>query len=102
VENEVRTHPDVAEVACVGVPAELGEHEVKIFVVPADGRQIEPAVLVGYLDERLPRFMVPRYVEVVDELPKTQTLRVRKFELRDRPNTAATWDRQVCSGDSRI
>jgi crotonobetaine/carnitine-CoA ligase len=39
--------------------------------------------------------MIPRFVEVVAELPKTQSLRVRKFELRDRPTTAATWDRQA-------
>jgi crotonobetaine/carnitine-CoA ligase len=101
VENEVRTHPDVEEVACVGVPAEFGEHEVKIFVVAAEGRVIEPAALVGYLDERLPRFMVPRYVETVDHLPKTQTLRVQKFDLRARPNTSATWDRATHDGGRR-
>ncbi|WP_445548168.1 AMP-binding protein [Frankia sp. CiP1_Cm_nod1] len=95
VEAEVMAHPDVLEVACVGVPAEFGEHEVKVFVVPVEGRVVDPADLIGFLVPRLPRFMIPRFVEVVAELPKTQTLRVRKFELRDRPNTEATWDRQA-------
>jgi crotonobetaine/carnitine-CoA ligase len=95
VEAEVSTHPDVLEVACVGVPAELGEDEVKVFVVPVGGRSIDPAELVGFLVPRLPRFMVPRYVEVVDELPKNQTLRVQKYLLRGRPNGPGTWDREA-------
>jgi crotonobetaine/carnitine-CoA ligase len=94
VETEVTAHPDVLDVACVGVPAEFGEHEVKVFVVPVEGRDIDPAELIDFLIPRLPRFMIPRFVEVIAELPKTQSQRVRKFELRGRPNTAATWDRQ--------
>jgi acyl-coenzyme A synthetase/AMP-(fatty) acid ligase len=45
--------------------------------------------------------MVPRYVETVDHLPKTQTLRVQKFDLRARPNTSATWDRATHDGGRR-
>jgi crotonobetaine/carnitine-CoA ligase len=40
-------------------------------------------------------FMVPRYFEPVDELPKTPSLRIKKFELRDRGNSSATWDREA-------
>jgi crotonobetaine/carnitine-CoA ligase len=43
----------------------------------------------------MPYFMVPRYLEVVSELPKTATLRVKKFELRQRGNTPFTWDREA-------
>lgn len=93
VEAEVTAHPDVLDAACVGVPADLGEHEVKVFIVPVEGRQVDPAELIRFLGPRLPRFMMPRFVEVVAELPKTQSARVRKVELRGRPNTAATWDR---------
>jgi crotonobetaine/carnitine-CoA ligase len=95
VEAEVVAHPDVIECACVGVPSELGEDEVKIFVVPVAGRSVDPAQLISFLDERLPRFMVPRYVEIVIKLPKNQTLRIQKFELRSRGNTERTWDREV-------
>ena len=42
----------------------------------------------------MPRFMVPRYVEFVDALPKTPTMRVRKVELRSTPD-AAVWDREA-------
>jgi crotonobetaine/carnitine-CoA ligase len=38
-------------------------------------------------------FMVPRYVEIIDALPKTQTGKIQKFELRERGNSDATWDR---------
>ncbi|HVW43632.1 MAG TPA: AMP-binding protein [Amycolatopsis sp.] len=93
VEREVVAHPSVLEAACVGVPAELGEHEVKIFIVPVGGHVVDPADLVAFLVPRLPRFMIPRFIEVVDELPKTQTSRVQKFDLRRRPNTGVTWDR---------
>jgi crotonobetaine/carnitine-CoA ligase len=95
VETEAVAHPDVLECACVGVPSELGEHDVKVFVVPAAGRAVDPADLVAFLTDRLPHFMVPRYVEVVAELPKNQTLRIQKFELRERGNTERTWDRQA-------
>jgi crotonobetaine/carnitine-CoA ligase len=102
VEREVVAHPAVLEAACVGVPAELGEDEVKIFIVPVGGRVVDPADLIAFLVPRLPRFMIPRFVEMVDELPKTQTSRVQKFDLRGRPNTGATWDRQAAGTASSV
>lgn len=93
VEVESVAHPDVLEAACIGVPAEHGEDEVKVFLVPLPGRQVDPIEFIGFLEPRLPHFMIPRYVEVVQELPKNQTLRVQKFLLRSRGNGADTWDR---------
>jgi len=93
VEAAVSAHPDVLEAACVGIAADLGEHEVKVFVVPVECRTIDPLILIHFLIERLPRFMLPRFVEVVSDLPKNQTLRVQKFILRTLPNTEQTWDR---------
>jgi crotonobetaine/carnitine-CoA ligase len=95
VEAEVLAHPDVIEAACVAAPSELGESEVKVFLVPVQGRSIDPAALIEFLVPRMPRFMLPRFVEVVAELPKTQTMRVQKFELRQRGNTSSTWDREA-------
>ncbi|WP_162603382.1 AMP-binding protein [Rhodococcus oxybenzonivorans] len=95
VEAEVLAHPDVLEAACVGVPAQFGEEEVKVFVVPVEGRTIEPSDLIRFVIPRLPRFMVPRFIEIVAELPKNQTLRVQKFQLRTRPNNTHTWDREA-------
>jgi crotonobetaine/carnitine-CoA ligase len=43
----------------------------------------------------MPRYMVPRYVELADELPRTQTGKIEKFRLRERGATEATWDREA-------
>ena len=53
------------------------------------------AELVAYLAERLPHFMVPRFYELVDGLPKTPSMRVQKHVLRERGNSERTWDREV-------
>jgi crotonobetaine/carnitine-CoA ligase len=94
VEAYVVRHPAVAECAAVGVPAEHSEDEVKVVVVPAPGATIDPAELIEFLIPTMPRFMIPRYVEVVDALPKTPTMRVRKVELREALG-AGVWDREA-------
>jgi crotonobetaine/carnitine-CoA ligase len=48
-----------------------------------------------FLVERMAHFMVPRYFELIAELPKSPTQRVQKHELRARGNTEATWDREA-------
>jgi crotonobetaine/carnitine-CoA ligase len=94
VERTLNEFPDVYESAVVAVPSALGEDEIKAVVVPRDGRQIDCAELTRFLVERMPYFMVPRYVEVVDELPKTPTQKVQKHMLR-RPAGDDVWDREA-------
>lgn len=95
VESEVNEHPAVLESAAVAVASEHGEDEVKVVVVAQPGRELDPAELLEFLTARMARFMVPRYVEVVDELPKTPTQKVRKVELRAAGVGPDTWDRQA-------
>lgn len=96
VEAEVNAHPLVAESAAIGVPSEFGEEEIKILVVPTAGADLGPEDLIQFLIPRMPRFMVPRYVEIVAEFPKTEaTLRVKKYLLRDNALNQATWDREA-------
>jgi carnitine-CoA ligase len=98
VEKAVLEHPAVREVAAIGVPDAAGEDEVKICVAFGDGAAVEPGELVAFLAQRMTSFMVPRYVEVFDELPKTAaTKRVRKVELRENPLNERTWDRMAGS-----
>jgi carnitine-CoA ligase len=97
VETAVNQHPAVLESAAYAVPSDLGEHEVKIAVVPRPGGAPTPEALVGWCRERMASYAVPRYIEFVDELPKTATQRVRYADLRARGNTAATWDRESAS-----
>ncbi|GAA4548807.1 AMP-binding protein [Pseudonocardia xishanensis] len=102
VEAEIRAHPAVQDCACVAVPSELAaldrlsvgvsDDDIKVVVVPADGMALDPAELIAFLASRMPRFMVPRYVEIAAELPRTPTGKVRKAALRgDGPGAA--WDR---------
>jgi crotonobetaine/carnitine-CoA ligase len=98
VEACVNDHPSVEESVAVAVPSELGEDEILVVVRVRKGATLTPADLVAFLDERAPRFMVPRYVEFTDELPRTDaTQRIRKVELRKRGIGPATWDREQSS-----
>lgn len=98
IEAIVNEHPSVLESAAVAVPSELGEDEVMIWVVPRPNQPFAPEALTEFLVDRMPPYMVPRYVAVADELPKTVgTLRVQKAELRARGVTPSTWDRAAMS-----
>lgn len=95
VENEVCAHPAVKEAAAVAAPSEVGEDEVLVVVAPAEGQTIDPRALIEFLIPRMPRFMVPRYVRVVPDLPKTPTQKVEKHRLRAQGVTDDTFDRQA-------
>ena len=82
VERAVSGFAGVAECAAVGVASELGEEDVKIAVVPEPGCVIDPAELARFCRETLPDFSVPRYLEILDELPRGPTHKVLKHLLR--------------------
>lgn len=99
VEALVAQHPAVVEVAAIGVPSpeeSLGftDEELKIAVVVKPDGELDEGALIDFLEPRMPRFMLPRYVEFVTALPKTPTFKVRKAELRAQPISDRTWDRQ--------
>ena len=95
VEADVLQDPDILECAAVAVPADSSEDEILLFVVTRSGTSIEPQDLCADLEGRMARFMVPRYIEIIDELPKTQaTQRIIKADLRQRGLGPHTWDRQ--------
>jgi crotonobetaine/carnitine-CoA ligase len=95
VERSVNEHPAVRESAAVGVASDLGEDEVMICVVPREGMSVDPLDLLRHCAGRMARFMVPRYVRVLDALPKTPTERVQKFELRAAGVTPESYDREA-------
>jgi crotonobetaine/carnitine-CoA ligase len=96
VEAVIGQHPAIAEVAVIGVPSEHGEDEVKAVIVRQAGAALEPGELIAWLIPRMPRFMVPRYVEFVAALPRTVASRqIRKVELRADAVNAQTWDREA-------
>jgi crotonobetaine/carnitine-CoA ligase len=91
LERIVNQHPLVAESAAVGVPSELGEDDVMVVIVPKGDEELRPEDLVEFCSERMAAFMVPRYVQFREELPKTATQRVQKFQLREQ-GPAGAWD----------
>jgi crotonobetaine/carnitine-CoA ligase len=95
VEAEVLAHPGVLEAAAVAVPSEHGEDEVLAVVVAGPSAALDPQELIHFLIQRLPGFMVPRYIRMVDALPKTPTSKVEKHRLRGEGVTADTWDREA-------
>jgi len=84
IENMLLEHPDVAEVAVIGIPdARLGEVGMA-FVVPRAGHEPAEDDLIAWSRERMANYKAPRRVAVVDELPMTATGKVVKDELRTR------------------
>ncbi|GAA0193846.1 ATP-dependent acyl-CoA ligase [Cytobacillus oceanisediminis] len=86
-------HPAVVACAAVAVPSDVGDYDVLLVVVPAPGEHPDPVSLVRHCEGRMPYFAVPRYVDVVGELPMTATQKVRKIELRRRGVPPTAWDR---------
>jgi crotonobetaine/carnitine-CoA ligase len=95
VEAEVTAYPAVREAAAYAVPSDVGEDEVMIAVAPVEGARLEPAELFAFLLERMPHFMVPRYVRILAELPKTPSAKVQKHLLRAEAVTTDAWDRNA-------
>jgi fatty-acyl-CoA synthase len=84
VEHAVAAHPDVLEVAVIGVPDDRWGERPKAFVVPRPGSDLAEADLIEHVRSRIARYKAPREIEIVAELPRTSTGKVRKYELRER------------------
>jgi long-chain acyl-CoA synthetase len=82
VEDAIATHPDVAEVAVIGVPHPYTGETVRALVVPRPGAQLDPASVIEHAAVRLARFKCPTSVEIVDQLPHSATGKVAKGKLR--------------------
>lgn len=94
VETVLAQCPGVKEVAVVAGPSDIGEDEVKAFVVAEQGAGLQPDGLVAWCEGKLAPFKVPRFIEFIDLLPRSVTkMEVDRAALRRRPNDAA-WDRE--------
>jgi acyl-CoA synthetase (AMP-forming)/AMP-acid ligase II len=93
VEDAIFSHPDVAEVAVIGVPDEKWGETIKALVVKSEGSTLTEQELIDYVKGRIARYKAPSSVEFRDALARTATGKLQKFKLR-----APYWeghDRQV-------
>jgi acyl-CoA synthetase (AMP-forming)/AMP-acid ligase II len=93
VESAIYGHPDVAEVAVIGVPDARWGEAVKACVVPREGRSVDPDSVIAWARERIAGFKVPKSIDVIDALPRNPTGKIMRRSLRE-PYWAAM-DRQV-------
>jgi len=84
VESVLNRHPAVFESVVVGVPSPLGEEDVKAFVQLRPGQTVAPKALFEFCVQELPFFMVPKYLEFIDEIPKTANQKSQRYVLRAR------------------
>jgi len=97
VEAVVAQHPDVADVAAFGrQSAELeSEAELTLAVVPRPGSSLAPDDLARFINDNAPYYFVPRYIEIVDELPRNAQYKTDKVALRSHPLPSDVWDRDA-------
>jgi len=95
VEDVIAQHPAVSECAVYPVWSEYTEQEVAAAIVLKPGEVLEPKDLIEFLAPRMAHFMVPRYLEFRQELPKTPTGKIQKYTLREQGVTKSTWDREA-------
>jgi crotonobetaine/carnitine-CoA ligase len=94
VEQVLLSHPDIDMVAVFPARSELAEDEVMAAIVLKSGCRIEPAELMRFCEPRMPYFAIPRFLDFVAELPRTENGKVQKFKLRERGPGTGTWDRE--------
>jgi fatty-acyl-CoA synthase len=82
VEDAIFSHPDVAEVAVIGVPSDKWGETIKALVVKTEGSELTEQELIDYCKSKVARFKAPSSVEFRDVLARTATGKLQKFKLR--------------------
>jgi crotonobetaine/carnitine-CoA ligase len=100
VEHVAAAHPAVADCAAIGVPAEIGEQDIKLFVQPRRDARIDPAQLSAWLADRLAPYQNPRYLALVEGFERTPSERIMKHKLS--PRLDDCWDRTPPRAPSRL
>lgn len=96
VEQAIAAHPAVGEVAVYGVQAEMSEDEVAASIVCKPGHSLSEAELIEFCQLNMAYYMVPRFIRLVDDLPRTLSHRVQKFKLVEQAQAdlATLFDRE--------
>jgi crotonobetaine/carnitine-CoA ligase len=94
VEQVLISHPEIAAAAVFPVRSDLAEDEVMAAILRRPESRLSELEIIEFCAPRLPRFALPRFVEFVPELPRTENGKVQKFKLRERGVGPGTWDRE--------
>jgi len=81
VEEGALTHPGVEDCAAIGVPGEMGEEDVKLFVVKKNNAKVTSKDLIQHCKDRMARFMVPKCIVFIPEMPRTSSGKPEKGKL---------------------
>lgn len=95
VEKVINAHPDVLESAAIAIKADVGEDEVMVCLTLKPERKLTPLNLMEHCEKQMAYFMMPRYIRIMDQFPKTPTERIKKAQLREEGITPDTWDREA-------
>jgi carnitine-CoA ligase len=91
VEHVAAKYPAVEDCAMIGVAADIGEQEIKLFVKARPGAAIDPSELSSWLQARLAPYQNPRYIEIIHDFERTPSQRIMKHKLSSCTDNA--WDR---------
>ena len=93
----IAKHPQVLEVAAVAVTSEMSEDEVMVYIVPKPGARPKHEEIIRFCNDNMAYFMVPRFVEFIDALPKTASEKIEKYKLKAwaEERRSQLWDREA-------
>jgi crotonobetaine/carnitine-CoA ligase len=101
VENFANAHPAVAESVALPHPAPGGEDDIRLVVVLAPGAQLDAPDLARWLAARMPRFMLPRYIEFAAEMPRNPTSKIERYKLVAQGLGPECWDREAAEAAAK-
>lgn len=81
IENFLYKHPDISEVAIFGIPNEKLGETVAGWVIPKAGRDVTPESIISFCQDNIAHYKVPAHIRMVDDLPRTVTGKIKKFEM---------------------
>jgi crotonobetaine/carnitine-CoA ligase len=85
VEDIINRHPQVDVCAALPIPAEVGdESDIAVFIVLKPGIHLLEDDIRKWTEKEMPKFMWPKYIQFIDDLPKTPTSKIEKYKLREK------------------
>jgi acyl-CoA synthetase (AMP-forming)/AMP-acid ligase II len=95
----IRSNPKIRECAAIGVPSDIGEEDIMVYIQLKENVSSTPEEIITYCEDRLPKFAVPRYIGFVEEFPTAALYKVQKAKLKERGIVGA-WDRLAVKSKS--